>query len=471
MNRSKIQERFACQGVAGGEVVIAPVFDHPDRGSVECPAAPVLGAALTRRGLRVRYAPLTARPETRQGGRRDIFPDILAGTDPEPRSGTRRDGPRYAPVTGRADDTFPGGHLFAVSCIDRHGRATGLAAAAHPDDRAAVEAAGQEIRRWGDVMRSRRVLLAGTRPVCPGARGALETALGVTRGGGGPVFAYGPVTDVPHHAGELARAGVGTVTGLDTLPEHAVVVLPAHGVPRALRAEAAARGLAVVDATCPLVSAAHAEVARFTERGDLTVVIGRPGDAVVPGILGQAPETTVLVETAADVARLRPADPMAVSYLIQPGIPVERARPVVAALRARFPGLRGPDPDDFCYHASDRATAVAAVAAAGDLLLVAAGPDCPDARHVIGLAGDSGVLSRVVTGVADLCPNLLREAGTVALTGARSAPPGLVDEILTVLSGLGPLNVVDRRVTSEVVTSEVVTGEVVTGGERERETV
>ncbi|MEU4539717.1 hypothetical protein AB0G15_33170 [Streptosporangium sp. NPDC023825] len=467
MNRSKIRERFACQGVAGGEVVVASAFHHPGRGSVGCPAAPVLGAALTRRGLRVRYAPLTAHPESRPAVH--VPPDIRL----EPRSDTRRDDRWYAPVTGRADGAFPDdGHLFAVSWLDRHGRATGLAAAAHPDDRAAVEAAGQEVWRWSDVMRSRRVLLAGTRPVCPGALGALETALGVTRGGagGGPVFAYGPVTDAPHHAEELARAGIGTVTGLDTLPEHAAVVFPAHGVPPVLRAEAAARGLAVVDATCPLVSAAHAEVARFTERGDLTVVIGRPGDAVVPGILGQAPETTVLVETAADVARLRPADPMAVSYLIQPGIPVERALPVVAALRARFPGLRGPDPDDFCYHASDRATSVASVAAAGDLLLVAAGPGCPDARHVIGLAGDSGVLSRVVTGVSDLCPSLLREAGTVALTGARSAPPGLVDEILTVLSGLGPLNVVDRRVTSEVVTGEVVTGRerVVTGRERER---
>ncbi|SFI62216.1 4-hydroxy-3-methylbut-2-enyl diphosphate reductase [Streptosporangium canum] len=418
LNRTKIRERFACQKVPRGGVVVASSVAHPGRGVIECPAAPALGAGLARDGLRVRYAPLTAHPADR----------------PAPR----------------------GGHLLAVSYLERDGRAAGIAAAVHPDDHAAIEAVGDAMRRWEAAMRSRRVLLAATRPACPGARRALEITRD-TAGGGQAVVGYGPVTDDPHQAGALTREGVTTVTDLDRLPEGTGVVFPAHGVSLALRAEAAARGLTIIDATCPLVAAAHTEVARFTERGDLTVVIGRSGDAAVSGILGQAPESTVLVESAADVERLRPADPEAISYLVQTGIPIEQATPVVAALRARFPALRGPDPGDFCYHASDRASAVAAVTGASDLLLIAAGAGCPDARHVVRLAEPAGVPAQVVTGVADLCPDRLREAATVALTSARSAPSGLFEQIVTVLSGLGPLSVVNRQVTSDIVTGRART--------------
>jgi 4-hydroxy-3-methylbut-2-enyl diphosphate reductase len=265
------------------------------------------------------------------------------------------------------------------------------------------------------------------------------------------VHVYGELAGGPDALGELAKQGALFVRSLDEVPDGAAVLFPAHGVPAEVRAEAEARGLEVIDATCPLVRHTHAEARKFAERGDDVLVIGQPGHVAVAGIIGQAPAVATLVSSPGNSAALRVTDPRRVSYLLQPGIPVEDSAPVVAALRSRFPALRGPHPDGFCYAASDRAETVRVIASASDAMLVLGAPDDPDSRRISALARDGGAHAHVISSVLDILPSMLAGASAIGLAESTSASPGLAAQVTDALSGLGPLSVTSRRVSTEVV--------------------
>jgi 4-hydroxy-3-methylbut-2-en-1-yl diphosphate reductase len=237
---------------------------------------------------------------------------------------------------------------------------------------------------------------------------------------------------------------------LDEVPDGATVVFPAHGVAAAVQAEATARGLEVIDATCPLVAWVHAEARRFAGRGDDLVLIGQDDHAAVAGIIGQAPGRTTVVPTPAGAAALQVADPKRVSYLLQPGIPVEDSAPVTAALRSRLPAVHGPHPDGFCYAASDRAETIRVIAAACDLMLVLGSADSADARQLSGLARDRGARTHIVSQTGDILPAMLCRAGTIGIAESTSASPDLAGQVTTALSGLGRLSVLSRRVSTDI---------------------
>jgi 4-hydroxy-3-methylbut-2-en-1-yl diphosphate reductase len=218
-----------------------------------------------------------------------------------------------------------------------------------------------------------------------------------------------------------------------------------------VRAAAGARGLEVIDTTCPLVSHVHAEARKFAERGDDVLVIGQPGHAAVAGIVGQAPAVATLVSSPGGTAALRVTDSRRVSYLLQPGIPVEDSAPVVAALRSRFPALRGPHPDGFCYAASDRAETVHVIAAASDAVLVLGEPDEADSRRISALARDCGARTHTIPAVNDITPGMLTGVTAIGLAETTSASPALAAQVADALSGLGPLSVTSRRVSTAVV--------------------
>ncbi len=274
-------------------------------------------------------------------------------------------------------------------------RLNGLAGAAA---RAAVE-------EWSAVVGTHR-LLDGISPWCEGATRALERARDAVMAGDGPVHIYGRLAASEEARDDLAASGAVFVSSLADVPDGATLVIPAHGVPPAVLEEAEGRGLRTVDATCPLVAAVHEETRRFAGRGDQVVIIGPRGHAVAAGIAGEAPGNTVVTESPAGVSAVGAADPRRVSYVLEPGIPVEETAPVSAALRSRFPALRGPDPDRFCYAASDRKETVRAVAAASDLVLVLGAEDEPDTRLLAGLARPAA------------------PRPTSSTTRARSSPPG-----------------------------------------------
>ncbi len=397
--------------VAPGEVMVATEIGDPARGLLPCPAAPLVGGVLERRGIPIRYGPV----------------------------------PHYAEAS-QSDD---GAVLFVMSALQGEGAATGIAAAANAVDGLAAAAARAAVEEWSATVGTRR-LLGGISPWCEGAVRALEQARETVMFTDGPVHVYGWLAASEQARDDLAASGAVFVSALEEVPDGSTLVIPAHGVPPAVLDEAARRGLRTVDATCPLVAAVHAETRRFVERGDQVVVIGPRGHAAAAGIAGQAPDHTVMTESPAGVSTVGVTDPRRVSYVLQPGIPVEEAVPVSAALRSRFPALRGPDPDGFCYAASDRKETIRAVAEASDLVLVLGVEDKPDTRLLAGLARAGRAKAHVIDDAGQVEPSWLAGVGTIGLAETISAGPGLADRVTAALSGLGPLSVTRRRVTTEI---------------------
>jgi 4-hydroxy-3-methylbut-2-en-1-yl diphosphate reductase len=397
--------------VAPGEVMVATEIGDPARGLLPCPAAPLVGGVLERRGLPVRYGPV----------------------------------PHYAEAS-QADD---GAVLFITSALQGDGEATAIGAAANAVDGLAAAAARAAVEEWSAVVGTHR-LLDGISPWCEGATRALEQARDTVMAAGGPVHIYGWLAASVEARDDLAASGAVFVSSLADVPDGATLVIPAHGAPPAVLDEAAERGLRTVDATCPLVAAVHEETRRFAGRGDQVVIIGPRGHAVAAGITGQAPDHTVMTESPAGVSAVGAADPRRVSYVLQPGIPVEETAPVSTALRSRFPALRGPDPDRFCYAASDRKETVRAVAAASDLVLVLGTEDEPDTRLLAGLARAGHAKAHVIGDPGQIQPSWLAGVGTIGLAETVSARPRLAGQVTTALSGLGPLSVTRRRVSTEI---------------------
>ena len=256
-----------------------------------------------------------------------------------------------------------------------------------------LRAAGPALTRWAAAAAQRRVLLAGPRSFCAGVERAIEIVEKLLEQQGPPVYVRKQIVHNTHVVADLERRGAVFVDELDQVPDGACVVFSAHGVSPAVRADADRRGLATVDATCPLVSKVHVEARRFAAEGYLVALIGHAGHEEVEGTLGEAPEAMALVETAEDVARLRPPDPAKVAYLMQTTLAVDEAEQVAGALRERFPAARAPGSDDICYATTNRQQAVRAVAAESDLLLVAGSANSSNSLRLVETAERGAGLS------------------------------------------------------------------------------
>jgi 4-hydroxy-3-methylbut-2-enyl diphosphate reductase len=419
MNRTTARELIAPgTNVPHGQVLVATQLGDPVHGLLPCPAAPLVAGTLRRKGASAEAGPVTRCDE----------PGELA------------DG---APV-------------FVATCRLRDGSAAAIAAAAAPGDRVAAAAARAAVQEWSAVFATRR-LISAAGPWCDGALRALDMVRKAIAERAA-VYVYGTLAASDADVAGLTAAdgcGVRVARRLADVPDGASIVFPAHGVPAGVRAEAAARGLEIIDATCPLVSALHSEARRLADRGDDLVLVGDPGHAVVPGIASQAPGRMAIAAGAASTGTLRVRDSRRVSYLLQPGIPVEETTAITSGLRSRFPGIRGPDPDGFCYAASDRAQALRAVASASDLMLVLGDAESPDARHVAGLARSCGPRVQILGEPAGLEAGLLAGVSTIGLARSTSAGPALPSQVIHALSGLGPLSIATRQVSTEVLGSPV----------------
>jgi 4-hydroxy-3-methylbut-2-enyl diphosphate reductase len=415
MNRSAVRD-FQAPGISvpRGELLVPTQVGDPVRGPLPCLAGPLIAGSLLRKGWSCGVAPVP---------RLD-----------DPGSDAR------------------GATLYLATCPQRDGTTAALAAAAAPEDRLAVAAASAAVEEWAAVTGTRRLLIAGS-PWCGGARQALDTARStiVSHGGRGHgVIVFGELAAPPEAADELAGRGVVATRSLADAAQGDIVIFPAHGVPPDVRAEAADRGLAVVDATCPLVARAQEQAARLADRGDHLVLIGHAAYPAAAGITAQAAGRASVVETVAGTATLQVTDARHVSYLLQPGIPIESATAVAAALRSRFPSVQGPHPDGFCYAPSDRAQSIRAIASDCDLMLVLGDPSSADARYLSGLARDCGTRAQIIAATTDLTPALLSGVSAIGLAESTSAPSALAGEVTIALSGLGPLSVVRRQVSSQI---------------------
>jgi 4-hydroxy-3-methylbut-2-enyl diphosphate reductase len=315
----------------------------------------------------------------------------------------------------------------------------------------ALRAAAPVAERWAAACRERTVLLAGPRSFCAGVERAIEIVERALELRGAPVYVRKQIVHNTRVVADLEQRGAIFVEELDEVPDGATVVFSAHGVSPAVRADASERSLSVIDATCPLVSKVHAEARRFAEKGYTVALIGHAGHEEVEGTLGEAPDSTVLVQTTADVEALSVADPAKVAYLMQTTLAIDEAADVSGALREKFPQMRAPGSDDICYATTNRQAAVRAVAADADVVLVAGSKNSSNSVRLVERSEREGTPAYLIDGATDINLSWLTDASVVGLTAGASAPPAVVTEIITALSGLGTVTVTERVTTTESV--------------------
>ncbi|MBP2330750.1 4-hydroxy-3-methylbut-2-enyl diphosphate reductase [Kibdelosporangium banguiense] len=293
-----------------------------------------------------------------------------------------------------------------------------------------------------------KVLLASPRSFCAGVERAIEVVEQALAHRRPPIYVRKQIVHNTHVVADLQTRGAVFVDELDAVPDGSTVVFSAHGVSPAVRAEAERRGLDVIDATCPLVTKVHAEARRFAARGDTVVLVGHAGHEEVDGTMGEAPDVTVLVETAEDVANLEVKDPANVSYLMQTTLAVDEAAGVVSALRERYPDLKGPGSDDICYATTNRQEALKAIAEESDLVLVVGSANSSNSVRLMELARRQGTAAYLIDDVSGIQPEWLDGVRVVGVTAGASAPPGLVDEVM---AALNPSTVEERETARETI--------------------
>jgi 4-hydroxy-3-methylbut-2-enyl diphosphate reductase len=346
------------------------------------------------------------------------------------------------------DDSGLEGWLVPVEGPEHEPRSVFAAAASamRPD---LQDAARSVVAEWAAVIGPREVLLAEPRSFCAGVERAIEVVELALEMKGSPVYVRKQVVHNTHVVRDLAERGAVFVDEIDEVPEGATVVFSAHGVSPAVRAQAAQRGLDVIDATCPLVTKVHVEARRFARGGDTVVFIGHAGHEETEGTLGEAPDHMVLVQNHEDVARLEIADPQRVSYLTQTTLAADETESLIAALRLRFPALRGPKSDDICYATTNRQVALRAVARDSDVVIVVGSVNSSNSVRLVELSDRHGTPAHLVDDVTDIKADWLIGAATVGVTAGASAPPRLVDQVVRAIGGLGPVTVGHRHVTTE----------------------
>jgi 4-hydroxy-3-methylbut-2-en-1-yl diphosphate reductase len=414
-----------------GELVVGT-----EVGAVTCASAPILAGELRRAGLLARTGRIaTVDHLVRRAERAKLAAEGWLLADME-----------SAPLAAAADGR-PVAVIRAVSDTPHHplaGIVSGGLAALR-----SLRAAAPVAERWAAACGTRQVLLAGPRSFCAGVERAIEIVERVLERQGEPVYVRKQIVHNTRVVGDLESRGAVFVDELDQVPDGATVVFSAHGVSPMVREDAARRGLAVIDATCPLVSKVHAEARRFAADGYTVALIGHAGHEEVEGTLGEAPDSTVLVQTAADVAALRPRDGERVAYLMQTTLSVDEAAEVSGALRERFPAVRAPGSDDICYATTNRQVAVRAVAADSDLVLVAGSKNSSNSVRLVETCERAGTPAHLIDGASDIQLDWLAGVSTIGLTAGASAPPAVVDEIIAALAGLGEVSVSERVTTTE----------------------
>jgi 4-hydroxy-3-methylbut-2-enyl diphosphate reductase len=425
-------------GLEPGDLVVATEVGGAGLPDVACPSAPLLAGELRRAGLRVRTGKIVTVEHLADGADRSrLADDGAVAADME-----------SAPLTAAAAGR-PVAVIRAISDTpDRPLRHPGIVTGGLAALRA-LRAASPVLAAWAAAAGPRRVLLAGPRSFCAGVERAIEIVEKVLDQRGAPVYVRKQIVHNTHVVADLERRGAVFVDELSEVPDGACVVFSAHGVSPAVRDEAARRGLETIDATCPLVAKVHAEARRFAADGYLVALIGHAGHEEVEGTLGEAPESMALVESTADVAGLRPADPGKVAYLMQTTLAVDEAAEMASALTERFPAARAPGSDDICYATTNRQRAIRAVAAESDLVLVAGSANSSNSVRLVETAERAGTPAYLIDGPSDIRLGWLAGASTIGLTAGASAPPAVVDDIITALSGLGPVEVSERVITTE----------------------
>jgi len=282
-----------------------------------------------------------------------------------------------------------------------------------------------------------QIMLAQPRGFCAGVDRAIEIVERALDKFGAPIYVRHEIVHNDHVVSRLRGMGAVFVDELDQIPTGATVVFSAHGVSKAVRSDAESRGLRVFDATCPLVTKVHVEVAKIQREGRELIMIGHRGHPEVEGTMGQAQGGIHLVETVADVATLKVADPERLAYVTQTTLSVDDCAGIVAALRERFPTIAEPKKSDICYATQNRQDAVKQMAPQCDLVLVVGSPSSSNSNRLREVAENLGVEALLIGSAGELDAERVRGRNRIGVTAGASAPEVLVEELVARLRELG----------------------------------
>ena len=299
-----------------------------------------------------------------------------------------------------------------------------------------------------------QVFLANPRGFCAGVDRAIEIVERALTQFGAPIYVRHEVVHNKYVVDDLRRKGAVFVEELEEVPSGSTVIFSAHGVSQAVRQEAEARGLKVFDATCPLVTKVHVEVAKMRASGKEIIMIGHKGHPEVEGTMGQATGGNAgmyLVEQPADVAALMVNDPNNLAFVTQTTLSVDDAAKIIEALKQRFPTIQGPKKDDICYATQNRQDAVKALAQQSDVVIIVGSPNSSNSNRLREVAELLGVPSYMVDTAADLQPEWVAGKARVGLSAGASAPEVLVQEVVNQLRALGAEVVQESHGVAETV--------------------
>jgi 4-hydroxy-3-methylbut-2-enyl diphosphate reductase len=276
------------------------------------------------------------------------------------------------------------------------------------------------------------ILLASPRGFCAGVDRAIQIVEVALEKYGAPVYVRHEIVHNRFVVEGLEAKGAVFVDELDEIPDNVPVVFSAHGVPKAVPAEAERRKMFYLDATCPLVSKVHIEAERHFEQGRQVILIGHAGHPEVVGTMGQLPEgSVVLVENVADVDRIEVLDPDNLAYVTQTTLSLDDTAAIVAALRARFPAISVPRKEDICYATTNRQHAVKAIAPRADMVLVVGAPNSSNSMRLVEVARNHGCeRAMLVQRASDIDWDALEDVRVLGVTAGASAPDILIQEVL-----------------------------------------
>jgi 4-hydroxy-3-methylbut-2-enyl diphosphate reductase len=285
------------------------------------------------------------------------------------------------------------------------------------------------------------ILLAQPRGFCAGVDRAIEIVERALQQFGAPIYVRHEIVHNAYVVNDLRNKGAIFIEDLDDVPAGNTLVFSAHGVSKAVREEAESRGLKVYDATCPLVTKVHVEVAKMRKQGAEIVMIGHAGHPEVEGTMGQAEEGMHLVETVDDVAKLNVANPDLLAYVSQTTLSVDDTAEIIAALKARFPNIVEPKKGDICYATTNRQEAVKFMAPQVEVVIVVGSPNSSNSNRLREVAEKKGTPAYMVDNAAGIDPAWIAGKKRIGVTAGASAPEVLVQAVIERLKDLGAASV------------------------------
>jgi 4-hydroxy-3-methylbut-2-enyl diphosphate reductase len=286
-----------------------------------------------------------------------------------------------------------------------------------------------------------RVVLAQPRGFCAGVVRAIDIVERALEKYGEPVYVRHEIVHNRHVVDGLKSKGAHFVEELDEVPDGAVTVFSAHGVPQSVINTAKSRGLPVLDATCPLVSKVHNQGKRYVTHGRQLILIGHAGHPEVEGTMGQVGAPVTLVQSDADVEALTIPTDTPVAYITQTTLSIDDTKSIIVALKRKFTDIVGPETTDICYATQNRQTAVRELAKVADVILVVGAKNSSNSNRLVEIGREVGVPSYLIADGSELDPEWVRGAQSVGLTAGASAPESLVEHVIGALAKIAPVEV------------------------------